>query len=89
MKHQHCTNGNCIHRNQGPSYEQLLEMEEKIGNVNVGMAQDEIDRIPVVVVELGMRSTEFQSLLELGDCSIWQSEIRKKPGSCPASMYTI
>lgn len=63
-KHRECSNGNCKHRNHGgePTYEQLLEIGEKIGTVNIGLSEFEIQQIPVISVDSG-------------DCSICQSEV--------------
>ena len=36
------------------SYEQLLELEDKVGNVNKGLNKDKINKIPVVTFKKGI-----------------------------------
>ena len=53
-KHRHCPPGQCQHRQeQQPTYEQLLEMQEKAGRVAVGLSPRSIDALPHLIEPTG------------------------------------
>lgn len=65
-EHRHCHDGNCIHQEREEfTYEQLLDLGERIGNVQVGLSHTEIAALPALFIEEG-------------DCSICQHPIHRE-----------